>query len=221
IGARRGQVRRSLLLEALALGLLASAAGFGLGIAVAKGLKWLMDAVGLALPFTTLQIEASQVLIAFAVGTGVTVLAAMVPARRATKVLPIEALRESTPGAEKPRVLRAVVGLLVLAAGAAALLDALYGDGSMKLFGLGLAASMVGVIIALPVAVRPLAALIATPLRLRGLPGELARQNATRNARRTSATAAALMIGLTLVVSMGVFASSLKASFSDVLSDPV
>jgi putative ABC transport system permease protein len=80
---------------------------------------------------------------------------------------------------------------------------------------------MVGVIIALPFAVRPLAAAIATPLRLRGLPGELAKQNATRNPKRTSATAAALMIGLALVVSMGVFASSLKASFGDVLSDQV
>ena len=73
--------------------------------------------------------------------------------------------------------------------------------------------------VALPLAVRPLASLIATPLQLRGMPGELAKQNATRNPRRTSSTAAALMIGLTLVVSMGVFASSLKASFGDVISD--
>ena len=78
---------------------------------------------------------------------------------------------------------------------------------------------MVGVMVALPLAVRPLAAVVASPLRLRGLPGELAKQNATRNPRRTAATAAALMIGLTLVVSMGVFASSLKASFGDVLAD--
>ena len=89
----------------------------------------------------------------------------------------------------------------------------------MKLFGLGLLAAMVGVMVALPLAVRPLAALIATPMRLRGMPGELAKQNAMRNPRRTSSTAAALMIGLTLVVSMGVFASSLKASFGDVISD--
>jgi putative ABC transport system permease protein len=89
----------------------------------------------------------------------------------------------------------------------------------MKVFALGLVAAMLGVMVALPLAVRPLAAAVATPLRLRGLPGELAKQNATRNPSRTSATAAALMIGLTLVVSMGVFASSLKASFGDVLSD--
>ncbi len=221
IGAKRRQVLGSLLLEAVSLGLIASAIGFGLGIGVAKGLKMLMDAVGFALPFTSLQIEASQVVIALVVGVGVTVFSALVPARRATKVLPIEALRESTPGADKPSKRRTVIGVAVLAAGAAGLLGALYGDGGMKLFGLGLVAAMVGVMIALPVAVRPLAAAIATPLKMRGLPGELAKQNATRNPKRTSATAAALMIGLALVVSMGVFASSLKASFGDVLSDQV
>jgi putative ABC transport system permease protein len=99
------------------------------------------------------------------------------------------------------------------------MLSGLYADAGMKVFALGLFAAMVGVMVALPLAVRPLASAVATPLRLRGLPGELAKQNATRNPSRTSATAAALMIGLTLVVSMGVFASSLKASFGDVLSD--
>lgn len=221
IGARRRQVLGSLLAEAVALGLLASAAGFGLGIGVARGLKWLMDTLGLALPFTGLQIEASQLWLSLAVGTGVTVVAALVPARRATRVLPVEALRESTPGAERPSGRRALVGLAVIALGVGALLWSLYGDGGMRAFGIGLAASMVGVIVALPAVVRPLAAAIATPLRLRGLPGDLAKQNATRNPRRTSATAAALMIGLTLVVSMGVFASSLRASFGDVLSDRV
>jgi putative ABC transport system permease protein len=134
-------------------------------------------------------------------------------------VLPVEALRESTPGSDRPSKRRAAVGLAILGLGTTGILEALYGGASMKLFGLGLLASLVGVIVALPIAVRPLAALIAAPLRMRGLPGELARQNAVRNPRRTSSTAAALMIGLTLVVSMGVFASSLKASFGDVIAD--
>ncbi len=221
IGARRRQVMTSLLVEALVLGLAASAIGIGLGVAVAKGLKMLMDAVGLALPFTSLQIEARTIWISLLVGTLVTVVAALVPARRATKVLPVEALRESAPGAEKPSKRRALVGLAILVAGAGGMLANLYGDASFMMFGLGLLATMIGLLVALPILVRPLASAIGAPLRMRGLPGELAKQNATRNPRRTSATAAALMIGLTLVVSMGVFASSLKASFGDVISDDV
>ena len=218
IGATRRQVMRSLVLEALVVGAAASAIGLGLGLLVAKGLKVLMDVVGFSLPSTSLQVEPRTIWVSLLVGTVVTVVAALVPARRATKVLPVEALRESTPGAEKPSVRRGLVGLVIIGAGVAGMLSALYGGASMKLFGLGLLAALVGVMVSLPLAVRPLAALIAAPMRLRGMPGELAEQNAMRNPRRTSSTAAALMIGLTLVVSMGVFASSLKASFGDVIS---
>ena len=96
---------------------------------------------------------------------------------------------------------------------------AVYGDAPMLFLGVGLVGVLVGVIVAMPLAVRPLTALIAAPMRLRGLPGELAKQNAMRNTRRTASTAAALMIGLTLVVSMSVFASSLKDSFGEVIGD--
>jgi putative ABC transport system permease protein len=219
IGSTRRQVLRTLMLEALLLGLGSSAVGLGLGVAVAKGLKLLMDIVGFGLPSTSLQIEPRTVVVSLLVGTLVTFVAALVPARKATKVLPIEALRESTPGAEKPSWRRALVGLSMVGGGVGALLSALYGGANMKLFGLGLVVALLGVMVSLPLAVRPLSALIAAPLRLRGMPGELARQNAMRNPRRTSSTAAALMIGLTLVVSMSVFASSLKSSFGDVIGD--
>ncbi|MET1060824.1 MAG: FtsX-like permease family protein [Nocardioides sp.] len=219
IGATRRQVLRSLLLEAVLLGAGASAVGVGLGLAVAKGLKMLMDVVGFSLPSTSLQVEPRTIIVSMLVGTLVTVVAALVPARRATKVLPVEALRESTPGGEKTSKRRAFIGLTVLAAGVAGMLSSLYGGVTMKAFGLGLVAALLGVIVSLPLIVRPLSALIAAPMKLRGMPGELAKQNAMRNPRRTSSTAAALMIGLTLVVSMSVFASSLKASFGEVIGD--
>jgi putative ABC transport system permease protein len=87
------------------------------------------------------------------------------------------------------------------------------------LLGLGLIGTLLGVTTLAPLGARPLAALIGWPLRLRGVPGDLARQNAMRNPRRTASTAAALMIGLTMVVGMGVFASSLKASFGSALTE--
>jgi putative ABC transport system permease protein len=219
IGATRRQVLRSLLLEALMIGAGASAIGVGLGVLVARGLRLLMDSVGFTLPSTSLQVEPRTVWLCLLLGTVVTVVAALVPARRATQVLPVEALRDSTPGAERPSWRRGATGFVILLGGVGAMLASLYAGAAFMVFGIGLAAALIGVIVALPLVVRPLAALIATPLRWRGLPGELAKQNATRNPRRTSSTAAALMIGLTLVVSMGVFASSLKASFGDVISD--
>ncbi|GAA1621612.1 ABC transporter permease [Kribbella alba] len=221
IGATRRQVNRSLIVEALLLGALASAVGIGLGLLVAKGLKVLMDLVGFSLPSTSMQVEPRTIWVSLLVGTLVTVVAALVPAYRATKVLPVEALREAVPGSGNPTKKRIIAGGIVTSLGLAGLFSTLYGDLSMKLFGPSLLAIIVGVLMLLPAAARPLASLIGVPLRLRGMPGELARQNAMRNPRRTSSTAAALMVGLTLVVSMGVFASSLKASFGDVIADSV
>src|SRR6266508_3673664 len=217
IGATRRQISRSLIIEALLLGVSASAVGIGLGVVVAKGLKLLMDVVGFSLPSTSLQLLPRTIWLSLLVGTVVTVVAALVPAFRATKVLPVEALREAVPGAGNPSKKRVATGVVLSGLGLTGMFSALYGDARMALFGLGLLGIVGGVITLLPTVARPLASLIAVPLRLRGMPGELARQNAMRDPRRTSSTAAALMVGLTLVVSMGVFASSLKASFGDVI----
>ena len=220
IGATRGQVRRSLLSEAAVLGLAASALGVGLGAGVAKGLTALMDVLGFSLPTTALQIAPRTVVVSLVVGTVVTVVAALVPARRATLVLPVEALRDAAPGARSPSRVRAVLGALLTAGGVTAILVGLYADVSSSLpVLLGIPTTLFGVITLSPLVARPLARAIGAPLRLRGVAGDLARQNAMRNPRRTASTAAALMIGLTLVVSMGVFASSLKASFGTILDD--
>lgn len=219
VGATRGQVLRSLLGEALLLGFAASTIGIVLGIAVSKGLTSLMDLLGFSLPSTSTQILPRTIVLSLFVGMVVTVVAALVPAVRATKVLPVEALREAVPGSDRPSRLRAAAGAVLGGLGLAALLMALYADGGVTLFGLGVLAIVTGVIMLAPITARPLVALIGRPLRLRGAPGELAQQNAMRNPRRTASTATALMIGLALVVSMGVFASSLKASFGGILDD--
>jgi putative ABC transport system permease protein len=217
VGATRRQVLRSLLIEASLVGLGASLLGLLAGIGVAKGLSALMGSIGFSLPSTGSQIQPRTIVVSLLVGTVVTVIAALVPARRATKVLPVEALRDSAPGASAPSRRRAVFGSLLGLVGVAALGAGLFGGAAPMLIAVGVVGVMLGVSTLAPIAARPMASLIGRPLQLRGLPGELARQNAMRNPRRTASTASALMIGLTLVVSVGVFASSLKGSFGGIL----
>src|SRR3954451_6456265 len=146
VGATRRQVMRSLLLEAGLVGLSASALGLLAGIGVAKGLSALMGSIGFSLPSTSLQVQPRTIAVSLIVGTVVTVVAALVPARRATKVLPIEALRDATPGSAAPSKARALAGTATLGLGLAGVLTGLYGDTGMKVFGLGLLATLVGVI---------------------------------------------------------------------------
>jgi len=217
VGATRRQVLTNLLAEAALLGVAASAVGIGVGIGVAKGLNALVGALGFSLPTAALQINARTIWACMIVGTVVTVAAALVPARRATKVLPIEALRDATPGAHAPSKVRAGLGTVLTVGGVLAVVAGLRADHGRSMVLIGMLATVIGVITAAPFAARPLSALIGAPLRSRGLPGDIARQNAMRNPRRTASTATALMIGLALVIGMGVLASSMKASFGTVL----
>jgi putative ABC transport system permease protein len=219
IGATRRQVMRNLLTEAVLLGVGASFVGIGLGVGVAKGLNALMAAVGFTLPTAAMQIKPGTIWASVLVGTLVTVVASLVPARRATKVLPVEALRESSPGAKGPSKGRAVAGVILSGVGLTALLLGLFAGAAPAFIAIGVIGTVLGVTTLAPLAAGPLAAAIGWPLRLRGVQGDLARQNAMRNPRRTASTAAALMIGLTLVVSVGVFAGALKASLGDTLSE--
>ena len=126
LGASRRQVRTSVLLESIAVGLIGSILGIGLGVLLAFALKALLGALGLKLPPTALAIETRTIVVSLIVGIGVTVVAAWAPSRRASRVAPIEALRESsTPSSSIRR--RVIVGGIVLALGIAAISAALFG----------------------------------------------------------------------------------------------
>lgn len=126
VGATRRQVRAAVLLEALTIGLLASIVGLGVGVGLAEGLNALFTAVGAELPTDSMVVASRTVVVSLAVGTLATVLAAMLPARRATKIAPVAALRDSThaatPGvlARGVRALASVVGRPSAAIGGAA-----------------------------------------------------------------------------------------------------
>lgn len=217
VGASKRQVLVSLLLEALAIGVVASAIGVGAGVGMAAGLKALLAVFGMDLPAGGVVLEAQTALLSFGVGVTVTVVAAVSPARKAGKVPPVAAMRDietsSTGYGSKERV---IVGLLVLGGGVAALLYGLLGAPSNVFGVVGGGALLVffGVSILGRTVSLPMSRLIGLPLpRLRGIAGQLARENAMRNPKRTAATASALMIGVGLVSFITIFAASMKASY--------
>jgi putative ABC transport system permease protein len=215
LGARRTQVFRSVLGEALVLGTVAAAAGVLLGIGLARGLAALLASFGVALPVTGLSLPPAGLAASFAAGLAITVLAAIPPAWRATKVAPIQALRDAVAepsdraaGAAR----RLATGLSVIAAGLALMVGGLSGHAPAAVTAAGAGAAFLGFGVLGPLYVRPLAFVVGLPVSgLPGRTGALARDNAMRNPHRTSATAAALMIGLALIVASSILVSSVRS----------
>ncbi|MFE1830893.1 ABC transporter permease [Streptomyces yangpuensis] len=226
IGADSGQVLKSVVVEAFLLGVVGSVLGVGAGVGLAVGLMALMGQMGMHLSTDDLTIAWTTPVVGIVLGVVVTVISAFVPARRAGKVSPMAALRESgTPGDKKAGRVRAALGLVLTAVGGAALYLAAAAEkaaaGSLWL-GLGVVLSLVGFIVIGPLlaagVVRVLSGVVLRPF---GSVGRLAERNALRNPRRTGATAAALMIGLALVACLSVVGSSMVASATDELDKSV
>jgi putative ABC transport system permease protein len=219
LGASAGQVMASVIVEALVVGLVASAVGVVAGIGIAIGLQVLMEGAGLELPGAATVVQLRTVVVSIVLGTLVTLVAAIVPARRAARVAPVQALREAQDRPGRSLRFRLISGALVLALGLVPLLHGLFGqpDGALQLVGFGVASTFVGLAMLTPLIARPVAAALGEPIGRTGVPGRLGRENAMRNPRRTAATASALMIGLGLVAFVAVFGESAKASTAAIL----
>lgn len=220
VGASRRQVRTAVVLEALAVGVVASAVGVLAGIGTAVGLEGLFGVLGFDIPTTTLVVEPGTLATAFAVGLVVTVVAAWLPARRAGRVAPMAALRDVAVDTAGRSTVRLIAGLAVGAVGVGLLTVGLVGggDGAAGTVGLGAAVTFLAVAVLGPLLAVPVGRLLGAPLAAtRGVTGRLARSNAVRNPRRTSATASALMIGVALVAFITVFAGSGKASIDHIV----
>ncbi|HLM63698.1 MAG TPA: ABC transporter permease [Acidimicrobiales bacterium] len=215
VGAARRQVLTAVAIEALAVGIVGSLVGLAAGLGVAGLLKGLFDAVGGALPAGGTVVTVSTVVIGLAVGVLATLAAAAGPAVRASRIAPLAALREAAVDRAGTSRARVVAGVLALGAGiTAVLVGALVGgDALLPVAGVGAVATLVGVVVAGPVAARPAVAVLGAPLsRWRRSSGLLAQRNAMRNPRRTAATASALLVGVGVVTVFTVFAASLQAS---------
>ena len=219
IGASRRQILVAVLLEALGVGIVASLLGLGIGVVVVVGgLKALLAALGLELPAGGIVFTGNTATTALSAGLIVTVLAAISPARRAGKVPPLVAMRDVSAAAGRVSRKRIAVGSVLLAAGVGSLGYGVMGrpDNALALIGGGALIVFFGVAVLGETIALPLSRVIGAPLpRLRGITGQLARENAMRNPKRTAATASALMIGVGLVGFITIFAASTKASFSE------
>ncbi|MFD7620171.1 ABC transporter permease [Streptomyces sp. NPDC059802] len=226
IGSSRKQVNRSVLIEALFLGVVGSLLGVGAGVGLAVGLMKLMGAMGMELSTEDLTVAWTTPVVGLVLGIVVTVVAAYFPARRAGKVSPMAALRDAgTPADGRAGRVRAAIGLVLTLAGGAALLAATKADKSSEgslLLGVGVLLTLIGFIVIGPLlagfVVRVLSAVM---LRMFGPVGRLAERNALRNPRRTGATGAALMVGLALVACLSVVGSSMVASATEELDKSV
>ncbi|HET7236246.1 MAG TPA: FtsX-like permease family protein [Actinomycetota bacterium] len=219
LGASSRQVMTSVVLEAILVGVVASAIGVVVGIGIAIGLQALLSGIGLELPGSATVIQVRTVVVSIVIGTLITVIASVVPARRAARVTPIQALRETQDHLGRSLRFRLISGLVVLGLGVVPVLYGLFGtpENGLQLVGVGVLLTFIGVAMLTPLIARPVAGTLGAPLRRTGLPGKLGRENAMRNPRRTAATASALMIGLGLVVFVAVFGQSAKASTDAVL----
>ncbi|MBT2505620.1 ABC transporter permease [Streptomyces sp. ISL-98] len=221
IGASRRQVTRSVLTEAFLVGLIAAVTGFALGIGVAVGLRSLVNSIGASLPEGPLVIAPMTGVVALVIGVVVTMLAAWLPGRRAAKIPPVAAMNSvhATPTV-RGLVVRNTIGSVIAALGLGALfMGVSAGKDGMPYMALGAGLMLIGVIVLTPLLSRPFIAAATPLLKPFGVTGKLARQNSLRNPRRTASTAAALMIGLTLITAMTVIATSMQTAINKMAAD--
>lgn len=221
IGASRKQVVRSVMIEAVIAGVVGSILGTIAGFGLAKLIFVVMKAFDFGLPEGELALPATGLVYAILVGTVVTILSALVPAIRAGRIPPVQAMRAGLTSSEGSLVVRTVAGVVALLAGLGGIfLGLVETETKTAAIIVGIASGIIvlGTFLIMPVMARPIAGGIG---RVLGAPfgtvGKMAAKNAGRNSRRTAATAFALTLGLMLVAAFGTLGSSTKASISELV----
>jgi putative ABC transport system permease protein len=218
IGASRWQILSSIIVESVLVGMIASAIGFVAGIGMSSGLKALMAVFGIDIPAGGVVLRPRTAIVSFVVGVVMTVFAAVSPSVRASRVPPVAAMRDVALDRSATSRGRLVAGLLVSVVGAVLVVVGLAGD--VKQVAVGIPLLFVGIFVLGPLLARPVAGVIGSPLpRVVGMTGTLARQNSMRNPKRTARTAAALMVGVSLVTGISVLAASITSSVRSIVGE--
>lgn len=223
IGSTRGQIIRMVVVEAIVIGLIASAIGIIAGVGLSELLKLLADSVGIGLPDGPLVIKVRTIVIPLIVGLTVTVISALLPAAKASRISPVQAMSDHENSAKhRSLVGGGIIGVAVLIVGTFFLLSGLnsYFWKPLELTAIGSATMFIGVTILSPLLARPFANIIGWPFeKVFKTTGEIAVGNVKRSRRRTSYTAAALMIGVALVSLISILGASVKSTIDQVLQE--
>ncbi|MCK7638194.1 ABC transporter permease [Corynebacterium pygosceleis] len=226
IGASRSQITRSVIGEAVIVGVIGSALGIVLGVALAKGLFFALKTGGIGMPDSGLSLTPSTIIVPLVVGAIVTVLSAWAPARRAGSIHPVEAMRSGDSSSHNSLRARTVIGGLITGVGAALCLFGAFTTSVDEIkyrlisIGVGALAVIIGVwligpALSIPV-VGGLGRIIGAPF---GAVGKLASTNSRRSPRRTAATAFALTLGLMMVSSIGMLGATMRHSIESIVDD--
>ena len=213
VGATRRQVLTGIMVEAGVIGLVSAGVGLGTGVGLAVGIRSLLKLIGIEVPATSTTIEPRTIVAALLVGVVITMAAALVPAWAASRVAPMEALRDVVPTAGDIRPARQIAGWVLLAAGLAGLVGCALAGGQLAWTGVATLTAFAGLVTAGPSLARGTARLADHGRRGNGW--RMAARNIARSSRRSAATALALTIGLAVVCAVAVTASSMKASVAD------
>ncbi len=223
VGASQRQVSRSVLFEAFVVGVLGGALGLGIGIGLAAVLKAVISATS-GLPEGELTIGVGAVLAGILVGVVVTMISAWVPAARAARVPPVEAMRASAAEGSASLRNRTIIGVVIgLASIVAIVIGATdEGSGPALTVGAGAAGAVLAAVLVGPAASRPFVGVLGRAIGAPfGTIGRLARTNAVRNPRRSAATAFALTLGLMLVAIIGTLGQSFKGTVDDAVDSGI
>ena len=228
IGASRRQILGSVILESLVIGLLASLVGIGLGVLLAEGIETLFGALGVELPSAERVFATRTIVVSLLVGVGITLVAGLFPAIRATRVPPIAAVREGATLPQSrfhrftPWIAAVVVAVALLVLARAMFTDELGTSDRLLSIAAGVLLLFLGVAMLSSRLVRPIAVVVGLPARSAGgVAGRLASGNAVRNPSRTAATAAALMIGIALVAFIATLTNGMKASNREAIEEQI
>ena len=229
LGTSKRQIYRLVISESLFMSIIGSGLGIALGIGLAVAVKEGLKYFEFGLPDGPLVLTTEAAVAGLIIGITVTIFSSLLPARKASQVSPMEAIRDSVSTPQRKSLLvRLLFGSLISVVGFGVLFGVLYDFldlptlSSLQQVGLGAGVIFIGISVITPSITKPFVFFFDKIYNLLfGILGKLATENSKRTPRRTASTASALMIGLTLISLANVITTSFKAQAESLISEVI